>query len=75
MIKLKKVETIQELKVGQTILTVDHGGYESLDYIDCIDNGYIFTISAYNKDEEHYAQEELHDYIESYNSIFLLTNN
>lgn len=45
MIKLKKISNTDELKMGKTVVSVDHLGGESLDKIVCIDNEQLYTES------------------------------
>jgi len=45
MIKLRKLNGPNDFKKDMTIVSVDKGGTESLERVDCIDNGVIYTES------------------------------
>jgi hypothetical protein len=42
-IKFKKLESKEELYQGQTIVATDSGGTQSVETVDCLDNGKVFS--------------------------------
>lgn len=64
--RLEQISDVKNIRLGDLLLTVDHEGYESLDIVDCIDNGCIFTL-----DHTGWSSEEpLDTYIEDYRVIY-----
>lgn len=43
MIKLNQLKSPQEFRQGQTIVSVDRVGAKSVEQIECLDNGKMFT--------------------------------
>lgn len=72
MLTLKKLDKKEQLKPGMDLLTVDHAGNESLDHVEVIDNGKIYT-TEYSDNHTGHAREDLDTFLDEYRDVFEVT--
>lgn len=69
--KLKKVTRISEIKRGDLLLTVCHGGAESVDFVENISNGLISTVDHTGSWS---VEERLDTFLQSYRVVYKINS-
>lgn len=64
--RFERITNPLAIKVGDILQTIDHGGHESVELVDCIDNGKIFTVDYTGTA----CEEDLSTFVDDYARIY-----